>query len=126
MQASHLIANRWQCPDGTVLQSLHRYDYVSHKDVITGEECFVDGGIFGVIRTSCDLKSLCVYSNDPHELQREFFHWGSRGKDGKQPLTWIAVKDMTAEHIESCIETRDRIAPEIKELFVNELAYRKG
>ena len=122
---NYLIANRWQCPDGTVLQSMHRYDYVNHKDALTGEECFVDGGIFGVIRTSGNLKSLCVYSNDPHELQREFFFWGNRGKDGKQPLTWVAAKDMTTDHIEAVLETQDRIAPEIKELFLNELAYRK-
>lgn len=125
MQEHHLIANRWQCPDGTVLQSLHRYDYVSHKDALTGEECCVDGGIFGVLRTSGNLKDLCVYSNDSHELQREFFHWGTRGVDGKQPLVFIAAKDMTTEHIESCIETQDRIAPEIMDLFLNELAYRK-
>ena len=120
-----LIANRWQCPDGTVLQSLHRYDYVNHKDALTGEDCFVDGGTYGVIRTSCNLKNLCVYSNDPHELQREFFHWGTFGIDGKQPRTFITAKDMTTEHIKAVIETQDRIAPEIKWLFLSELAYRK-
>lgn len=120
-----LIANRWQCPDGTILQSKHRYDYVTHKDALTGDECFVDGGLFGVIRTSGNLRDLCVYSNDPHEVQREFFHWGTRGVDGKQPLVFIAAKNMTTEHIESCIKTQDRLAPEIMDLFLNELAYRK-
>ena len=121
-----LIANRWQCPDGTILQSKHRYDYVTHKDALTGEDCFVDGGTYGVIRTSVNLKSLCVYSNDPHEVQREFFHWGTYGVDGKQPRTWVAAKDMTTEHIKAVIETQSRIAPEIKELFLKELEYRKG
>ena len=122
---NYLIANRWQCPDGTVLQSLHRYDYVTHVDTITGEICVVDGGTYGIIRTSGNLKSLCVYSNDPHEDQREFFFWGSYVRDGKQPLTWIALKDLTHDHIESIIRTQTRIAPEIKELFLNELHYRK-
>ena len=122
---NYLIANRWQCPDGTVLQSMHRYDYVTHTDTLTGEVCMVDGGIHGCCRISGNLKNLCVYSNDPHELQREFFHWGTFGVDGKQPRTFIAVKDMTTEHIEAVLETQDRIAPEIKELFLNELVYRK-
>ena len=125
MTEAILIANRWQCPDGTVLQSMHRYDYVTHKDALTGEECFVDGGTYGCCRISGNLKNLCVYSNDPHELQREFFHWGTYGIDGKQPRTFIAAKDMTTEHIEAVLETQDRIAPEIKGLFLNELAYRK-
>lgn len=125
MQESRLIANRWQCPDGNVLQSMHRYDYVTHTDTLTGEVCMVDGGIFGCIRTSGNLKNLCVYSNDPHEDQREFFRWGTFGIDGKQPRTFITANDMTTEHIEAVIETQDRIAPEIKELFLNELAYRK-
>lgn len=120
-----LIANRWGCPDGTVLHSMHRYDYVTHEDTVTGELCMVDGGTYGVIRTSGSLKNLCVYSNDPHELQREFFHWGTYGIDGKQPRTFITAKDMTTEHIKVVIETQDRIAPEIKELFLNELEYRK-
>lgn len=122
---NYLIANRWQCPDGKILQSMHRYDFVTHEDTVTGETCFVDGGIFGVIRTSGNLKDISIYSDYPHELQRKYFFWGTRGKDGKQPLTWVAVKDMTTEHIEAVIETQDRIAPEIKELFLNELAYRK-
>ena len=125
MTEARLIANRWQCPDGTVLQSMHRYDYVTHTDTLTGEVCMVDGGIHGCCRISGNLKNLCVYSNDPHELQREFFHWGTFGKDGKQPRTFITAKDMTTEHIEAVIETQDRIAPEIKELFLHELAYRK-
>ena len=125
MTEVRLIANRWQCPDGTVLQSMHRYDCVTHKDTLTGEDCLVDGGLFGYIRIAGNLKNLCVYSNDPHELQRESFHWGTYGRDGKRARTFIAAKDMTTDHIEAVIETQDRIAPEIKELFLNELAYRK-
>ena len=86
----------------------------------------VDGGIYGCCRISGNLKNLCVYSNDPHEIQRDFFHWGTFGIDGKQPRTFIAAKDMTTEHIEAVLETQDRIAPEIKGLFLTELEYRKG
>ena len=122
---SYLIANRWQCPDGTVLQSMHRYDYVTHVDAITGEDCFVDGGIFGVIRTSGNLKNLCVFSNDPHEVKREVFYWKTYGKNGDKPGECVCLKDIGIGHINAILSTQTRLAPEIKTLFLNELDYRK-
>jgi len=40
------------------------------------------------------MKDVSVYSTDPHEVKREVFCWGTRGKDGKQPVTFIYLKDM--------------------------------
>lgn len=124
MQEPRLIANRWQCPDGTVLQSLHRYDYVSHKDVLTGEECFVDGGIFGVLRTSGNLKDLCVYSNDPHEVKREVFYWKTYGKNGDKPGEWICLKDIGIGHMNAILSTQTRLSEEVRSLFIDEIKFR--
>ena len=38
-----LLANRWQTPDGTILWSKHRHDYVEHWDK-NGEYYAIDGG----------------------------------------------------------------------------------
>ena len=38
-----LILSRIQTPDGTVLTSYHRHDYVTHTDA-NGEEYCLDGG----------------------------------------------------------------------------------
>lgn len=121
----YLIANRWQCPDGITLQSKHRHDCVTHTDTTTGEFCLVDGGCDYYIRTAGNLKNLCVYSNDAHELKREFFLWGNRGVGGKEPLQWVALKDLTTEHIEAIIETQEHLHEHILHLFEDEIEYRK-
>lgn len=40
-----LLANRWQCPDGTILESKNRWDFVEHTDALTGKDYFVDGSL---------------------------------------------------------------------------------
>lgn len=118
MSERKLIANIWQCPDNTILQSKYRHDCVFHTDTTTGETCMVDGGIEYYIRLSGSLKDLCVYSDDPHEKQRELFKWGS--KNG-----WVTPAEMTKEHIEAILETQTHIPEHIRILFENELGYRK-
>lgn len=121
----HLIANRWQTPDGTILQSKHRRDCVTYKDTNTGEFCLVDGGIT-YIRTAGSLKDLCITTEHPHEDQRKFFSWGSMGKEGDQPLKYVPLCEMTAEHIEAIMETQTHVPEYLRELFRNELEYRKA
>lgn len=119
-----LIANRWMCPDGTIIQSKYRHDFVSHQD-----DYFVDGGLDYVKLAGCGaarMKDMCVYSDDPHEMKREAFMWGTRGKDGMQLLQWVVLKDLQTEHIEAIIETQTHIPEHIREMFVDELQYRKG
>ena len=57
-----LIRNRWQTPDGTILESKHRHDFVSHKDA-NGEYYFIDGGT-DYIRMTVNKEpmiNLCEY-----------------------------------------------------------------
>lgn len=125
MAQINIIANCWQCPDGTILQSKHRYDCVTHTDTTTGEFCMVDGGLGYYIRTSGGLKNLCVYFNDPHEKQREHFYWGTRGVDGTEELQWKLLKNLSCEHIEAILDTQEQLPYHLKQLFRNELKYRK-
>ena len=125
MPSASLLANRWQCPDGTILQSFHRHDCKFHTDMKTGETCMVDGGLGYYIRLSGNLKDLCVNTESPFEEIREFFHWGHRGKDGKQPLEYVPLLSLTTEHIEAIIETQTHIPDYIQDVFLQELEYRK-
>lgn len=116
-----LLANRWQAPDGTIVQSHHRHDFVEYAGG------FVDGGI-DYIRLGAKAvkwKDLCVYSNDPHVVIREAFTWGTRGKDGNQPVRYVLLKDLTEEHIEAILETQWQIPNYIRKVFEDELKYRK-
>jgi hypothetical protein len=76
-----LLANRWQTPDGTILWSKHRHDYVEHWDK-NGEYYAIDGGAStdsAYTRKSInekEMKNLCIYSNGTFELEREWVLWG--------------------------------------------------
>jgi hypothetical protein len=111
-----LIANIWMTPAGNILQSKHRHDFVQDE-----QGYFVDGGLdycrIGGPST-VGWKSGCVYSDDPHELKRESFKWGSR--DG-----WVSPVEMTTEHIQTVLETQSQIPEHIRELFEVELKYRE-
>jgi hypothetical protein len=61
--------------------------------------------------------------DDRHVEIREAFHWGTRGKDGKQPLTWVPLADMTTDHILAILDNC-KLESWLKELFVKELGYR--
>lgn len=120
-----LIANIWRTPTGEILQSKHRHDFVQDS---AGN--YIDGGLEGYTRRGGDIlnenwECLCVYSDDPHEMKRNAFMWGTRRKDGMQLLRWVVLKDLQTEHIEAIIETQTHIPEHIREMFVEELQYRK-
>lgn len=119
MTEPKILANRWRHPDGTILQSFHRYDFVEYKG------CFVDGGLEGYVRISGDLENCCVYTDSPFDDIRSHFHWGSYGKDGKQPLSYKPLKELDSDHIEAIIETQKQLPDYILGVFKKELEYRK-
>jgi hypothetical protein len=122
----HILANRIRTPDGTILQSFHSRDYKSHVDAIDGHKYYIDGGItwprYGYV-TDCMFEDLSVWSDDPHELIREAFHWGTYGKYGNEPLRYIPLKDMEETHIRAVLDTQN-LKDYIEVVFRNELKYR--
>ena len=120
-----LIKNSIRTPDGTVLESRHRHDFVSHKDTITGELYFTDGGL-SYIKRSVNIKpykDLSLYSDDPFEILRENITWGSRGKNGNEELHYKPISNMSSNHINSIL-SKIKLAEYMKELFEKEMAYR--
>lgn len=122
-----LIANIWRTPLGVILQSKHRYDFVQDDD---GN--FLDGGIaeynmrFGGPETVKNWENLCVYSTDPHEKKREFFYWGTYGKNGDNLVKYVLLKDLDTDHVEAIIETQWHLPEHIKDMFIDEIEFRKG
>lgn len=123
-----IIYNAIQCPDGTILESRHRYDYKTHRDEVTGEVYMCDGGEAYLRRgiNKIPATELSIDTSHPHEVQREYFSWGSYGKDGKQEKYYIKLKDMTDEHIAAILRTQWQIKGQFSEkLFKDELEYRQ-
>jgi hypothetical protein len=122
---THIVANRMRTPDGTILHSKHRHDYVTHIDA-NGEEYMLDGGM-DYIRTNVNIVAgeyLTVYTDDEHSVIREAFTWGTRGPSGDQPIRRIYLKDMDIDHINAILETQIHIPDWVRTIFENELEYR--
>ena len=123
---SELIYNALRTPDGTIIESNSRYDYVTHKDV-NGNEYMIDGGL-DYVRSSAngDEEHLSVTLEDPHDKVREYCTWGTYGPNGDQPLTYKKLCDMSDNHINAVLENVSRIRPSIKTDMRNELKYRNA
>ena len=119
-----IVANRIRTPDGTILESMHRHDYVTYTDA-NGKEYMVDGGLDylrRIVHDDAPAEELSVYSDAPHVVIREVFKWGTRGKDGKQPLKFVVLKDMTTDHIEAILETQN-LPGYMRKIFLDELDF---
>lgn len=120
------VSNRIRTPDGTILESMNRHDYVTYIDA-NGKEYMVDGGLDYLRRNVHDdapYDELSLVSTDEHSVIREVFKWGTRGLDGKQKLKYVILKDMSWDHIEAILETQVHVRDHIRQLFMNELDYR--
>ena len=123
---SQVIANAMITPDGTILQSYHRHDYKTYTDK-NGEEYMIDGGT-DYCRSNVNKVApqyITVTMDDIHNLRRKWFHWGTRGKNGDQPLQWKPLKDLDTDHIKAILETQHHIPEYLVELFEDELHFRQ-
>ena len=121
---TRLLLNRIKTPDGTILTSYNRHDYLTHKDTITKEVLMVDGGNDYVRRHVGTYEELSVYDDGSHLTRRSAVHWGTRGKDGRQPLVYKPIKDLDFDHIEAILKTQHQLSDFYKEIFKEELKYR--
>jgi hypothetical protein len=127
MYEPKLLANRIITPDGTMLQSYHVHDYKTHIDA-NGKEYMVDGGLEYCRRNVHDdepYTEASVYETDPHEVIRDALHWGTRGKDGKQPVEFKPISSLSNKHIHAIILTQTQVPDHIGNAFVNEEFYRR-
>ena len=123
---SVILSNRMKTPDGTILESLHRHDYVTHTDA-NGKEYMLDGGC-DYVRCSAngDEEVLTVTSDDSHSLIREVVKWGTYGKESNQPLKYVKVADLNPYHLRAILDTqKKRMRPALCKVMQDEVKYRK-
>ena len=126
-----LLYNAIRCPDGTVIQSRHRHDYVEHTQA-DGSIYLVDGGLGYNSRyggTNIELIELLqVYTDDPHEKIREVFEWGSYLDKEGNPLgvtIYRKLKDLEDGHVVALVKwTSDSYPTKINKVFVDEMRWR--
>jgi len=122
---STIIRNALRTPDGTIIRSRHRHDYVTHTDA-NGKEYMVDGGNDYIRRSANgDEEDMVVTTEDSFEVVRQACDWGTYGINGDQPLRYVTVAEMETAHIESILLNVKFINPAIKTTMEHELEYRK-
>jgi hypothetical protein len=58
-------------------------------------------------------------------MNRSAAHWGNRGKDGRSPLSYKSIADMSNAHIINILlDMEGRIAPWIEDIMKKERMYR--
>jgi hypothetical protein len=125
-----IILNQIKTPDGTILRSMHRHDYVTYTDK-NGLQYMVDGGhdyLRRNVHEDAPYEELTIYDDDLFEVIRENFHRGGRGKDGTEPLTWVPMNKMSDSWLLACIqynEERGLGQSVANDLYKKELMYRQ-
>jgi hypothetical protein len=126
-ETKQIILNRVQCREcGEVLTSYHRHDY---KTCGCTNETMVDGGTnyqrYGGLNLDLVDTSLTVYLSDDHEMNRVSAHWGNRGKDGKSPLSYKSVADMSNKHIANILrDMAGKIEIWMENILMDEFEHR--
>ena len=122
---TQMVRNALRTPDGTVLESYNRHDYKTYTDTITGKEYMIDGGN-DYVRSSANGDEIYITITDdvPFEVARQFFSWGTRGKDGRQPIQYKPLMSLDTDHIEAILETQDHISTETRSALKRELEFR--
>ena len=119
----NLIRNAIMTPDGTVLESRHRHDFKTHLDK-NGKTYMIDGGYdYSRRSNNGDETDLCLYDDQPHEVQRVILTWGTYGKNADQPLKHKRVCDMSDAHIQAVLDTCNPY-PVLKRCMLTELEFR--
>jgi hypothetical protein len=121
-----IVLNQIRTPDGTVLTSRHRHDYVTHVDK-NGLTYSVDGGHDYLARgfdRDDPHEELSVYADESFDLVRTSLAWGTRGITGDQPIRWVTVDKLETEHIQNILRTQHQISGYIREIFEREISYR--
>lgn len=100
-----LVYNAVKCLEcGDTIVSYHRHDY---KTCECPNSAMVDGGTaygrYGAMDMDRIVK-IDVYDDDDFEIVRKHATRGSRGPNGDQPLSWIAICDMDDDYLHAVLD----------------------
>jgi hypothetical protein len=119
-----LVYNAVKCLEcNETIVSRTRHDYV-----LCGcpNGAMADGGLDYMRYGAMDMNKIepiAVYADDDYELVRQYATRGGRGKDGKQPLSWIAICDMDDDYLQAVVDYGG--ADWHIDLIKKEIEYRK-
>lgn len=103
--------------------SYYGHDY---KTCGCENQAMVDGGLdyarYGAVDMD-KIQKITYTTEGPFDLVREFFAWGSYGKDGRQTRKDIKLKDMSDEHVRAVIVYKG-VRSWVVDLMKKELDYR--
>jgi len=122
-----LVLNKVRCKlCGEELISYHHHDY---KTCSCDNQTMVDGGLNYLRYGGFDMNQVelaAVYLDEPFEIVRNAFHWGTYGKSGKENLKYVLLSSMSNPHLLKITSLMTgRIPSWIEELFTKELEYRR-
>lgn len=151
MKNKILLVNKIRTPDGTIIQSKNRHDYVTYTDK-NGATYMVDGGcnylkrnyfpdnrtrfqkivdkvkkFFGLrIRESISYIEESLYNTDSIKELREWIYRAGFGKDGRCGYREVLLKNMSNSWIDNVIEYEENLRPTNKfiSVFYRELQHR--
>jgi len=123
LPAETIVRNAIKTPDGTILNSRGRHDFMSHTDE-NGETYMTDGGRDYLRRSVNDkpAEDLTVVLFHGHERVREAYDWGTYGPNGDQELSYVLLKDMADGHVQALIDDGYPCTP----LMLAEQQWRKS
>ena len=111
MEEKELIANMIQTPDGTILRSLYRHDYVRYTDTVSGEDYFTDGGTDyqRISVNKVPAKVISIYSDAPFEQIREYLVRGTFEECAECKRIWVKLNCLSDEHITNIIDYNNQL-----------------
>jgi hypothetical protein len=96
-----IVYNAIECSHcGDTVVSYHVHDFKCCSCGLAS----VDGGMEYERYGGDGFTKITVYADDDFEIVRKHATRGSRGKDGKQPLKYIAICDMDDDYLEAVID----------------------
>jgi hypothetical protein len=113
-----MIQNARQCHVcGKIVVSNH-----VHEMAVCGcdNRCFTDGGYDYSRVGAKDMSktsSLVLYDKTPFDDIKNNLVWGTYGKNGDQPLTWVRLVNCEYDHLKAILETQKGISPLYKKVI---------
>lgn len=120
-----IVYNSVKCLEcNKILISRHIYDYVTCG---CPNNAMADGGTdyerYGAVDMD-KIETKYIYTDDDFKIVRQHATMGSRGKDGKQTLTWVAIADMDDDYLQTVLDYGG--ADWHLDLIKKEINYRKN